>query len=196
MKYLIDLSGQRFGKLTAEEYLGKGLWRCRCDCGGTSTCLTSNLRKGNSTSCGCYRIKHGLSHTPTHHVWREMRNRCTNPKNRAYANYGGRGITVCSEWSDFARFVEDMGLRPEGHQLDRIDNNSGYSPTNCRWVLQQENLNNKRTNRILEFRGERLTIAQWAHALGFSYRTLNNRINRGWPVERALTEAIGFSLKG
>lgn len=135
-------------------------------------------------------IWHGLSRHPLNIVWRQMRSRCNSPLNPAYANYGGRGIKVCPEWDDFSVFLSDMGERPEKHQLDRIDNDKGYCRENCRWVPQQSNLNNKRTNRRIEYLGVEKTIAQWAEHLGIHYRTLNNRINRGWSVERAFTEPV------
>jgi hypothetical protein len=116
-----------------------------------------------------------------------MRRRCEVTSDPAFANYGGRGITVSLEWSDFSRFLADMGARPKGHQLDRIDNNGPYSRENCRWAPQKTNLNNKRSNRVIEHDGERLTIAQWSDRLGINYRTLNNRINRGWSINDALT---------
>jgi hypothetical protein len=120
-----------------------------------------------------------------------MRARCLNPDNDAYRNYGGRGITIAPEWDDFRAFLRDMGPKPSPkHQLDRIDNSKGYNKDNCRWTSATENLNNKRTNRSLTFNGKTQTVAQWAAEAGMNYRTLNNRINRGWPVERALTEPV------
>lgn len=120
-----------------------------------------------------------------------MRARCRSSNDSAYANYGGRGITVSPEWEDFGVFLADMGRRPSSkHQLDRIDNEKGYSKGNCRWTNSTQNHNNTRTNRTLEFNGRRQTIAEWAAELGINYRTLNNRINRGWTVERALTEPV------
>jgi hypothetical protein len=131
-----------------------------------------------------------MSGTPVWHAWQAMIQRCENPKDSAYKNYGGRGITVCNEWHEFAKFIADMGMRPKGFQLDREDNDLGYSKGNCRWITAKQNLNNRRDNRIIEFEGNSRTIAQWADALGMNYRTLNNRLNRGWPVERALTEPV------
>lgn len=195
-----DLSGERFGRLLVSQYVGGGLWRCVCDCGATSQVLTSNLKKGNSTSCGCKRretsFKHGMSGSRVFSVWRSMIQRCHNPKDRSFHNYGGRGIRVCDEWREsFSQFIADMGARPEGYDLDRIDNDKGYGPDNCRWVSRQRNLNNRRNNRVIEFRGKSQTIAQWASELGMNYRTLNNRINRGWPISRALSEGASASFK-
>lgn len=168
---------------------------CKCDCGKVSYAITSNLRKGNSKSCGCAideaRTKHGLTGSVEHLVWRGMRSRCNSKGDLAWRNYGGRGIKVCPEWDDFTVFLKDMGLRPSArHELDRIDNDKGYEKANCRWIIHQHNLNNKRSNRYVVYDGRRQTIAEWALELGVNYRTLNNRINRGWPVERALTEPV------
>lgn len=186
-----DLTGQRFGRLTAVEYLGNSKWNCRCECGGNATCYTSNLRKGNSTSCGCKRhetnFRHGMSQTKLHQVWRVMRQRCNNPKDPSFHNYGGRGIKVCERWKSFSVFVADMGLRPEGYDIDRIDNDGDYSPENCRWVTRTVNLNNRRNNHNLTWRGETRSLAAWARVLGINERTLTNRIKRGWSVEVAFT---------
>lgn len=107
------------------------------------------------------------------------------------AIYKNRGITVSSEWGDFVTFLRDMGPKPDPFsQLDRRDNDAGYSKENCRWVSQRENLNNKRSSHFIEHDGRRMTVADWALEIGLNYRTLNNRINRGWSVERAFTEAV------
>jgi hypothetical protein len=189
-----DIIDQKFGRLTVIRYLGNKKWLCRCDCGGEARVLTSNITSGNSQSCGCQRrethFKHGMSDTKIYRIWQQMIRRCEVPHDPAYANYGGRGISVCPEWHEFSRFIADVGIRPEGLQLDRIDNNGNYEPDNWRWVTAKINRNNQRNNRIIEFGGYSRTIAEWADALGVNYRTLNNRLNRGWPVERALTEPV------
>lgn len=133
-------------------------------------------------------LKHGLCRNYGYGAWRQMHYRCSNPNAPEYKNYGARGIEVCPEWKDYAVFVSEMGVRPPKHQLDRIDNAKGYSKANCRWVLAKVNLNNKSNNRRVEYQGQVRTIAEWSEVLGLHYRTLNNRINRGWTVERAFTE--------
>lgn len=189
---VLDLAGKRFGRLTAFRYVESGKWFCKCDCGNSVTVVTTNLTRGNSKSCGCARnealFRHGMGSTRVYRVWIAMRQRCENPNNEAFANYGGRGIKVCERWADFANFFADMGLPPPKHQIDRIDNDKGYEPGNCRWVIQKVNLNNKRTSRKVEWQGETLTITQWAERLGYHQRTLFNRLGRGWPVARAFTE--------
>lgn len=192
---MLKLEGQRFGRLTVIRRAADAKWMCRCDCGKVSFAITTNLRRGNTKSCGCAQkesaTKHGLVGTPEYLIWRGMRSRCRDAGSTAFRNYGGRGITVCPEWEDFVVFLRDMGQRPNGCDLDRIDNNKGYSKDNCRWISRQRNLNNKRTNRFIEHDGRSQTIADWADELGMNYRTLNNRINRGWPIERALSSPVG-----
>lgn len=190
-----NLEGQRFGRLVVIRRDHDSTWMCQCDCGKISFVITSNLRKGNSKSCGCARdearTKHGLCDTPEYKIWQGMRSRCNSRNDGAYRNYGGRGISVCPEWDDFIIFLKEMGTRPgPGYELDRIDNEKGYSKGNCHWTTSQINENNRRNNRRVEYRGKTQTIAEWAAQYGFNYRTLNNRINRGWSVERALTESI------
>jgi hypothetical protein len=128
----------------------------------------------------------GRKATPTYSSWSAMRNRCLNPNHPGFKNYGGRGITVCERWSDFALFLADMGERPAGLQLDRIDNSKGYSPDNCRWTTQAENLNNRRSNVMLEFAGQRLNVTQAAKLRGINPVTLRLRLRRGWSLDRAL----------
>lgn len=191
----LDLKGKRFGRLVALEYQGGSKWFCRCDCGGSTIAISSNLTKGNSTSCGCKtreaRFKHGMAGHPLNQTWRSLRARCNNPRDPAYANYGGRGIKVCERWDDFMSFLADMGMRPPGDfELDRIDNDGPYSPDNCRWVPKKVNLRNKRTSHLVTWQGETLTVAGWAERLGIHERTLHNRLGRGWPLERAMTKAV------
>lgn len=191
---MLNLDGKRFGRLLVVHRVVGGKLMCQCDCGKITVVITSNLTKGNTTSCGCVlsesRTTHGMTGSPEYKVWRGMRSRCRVKSDGQYRNYGARGITVCDEWSDFISFLKDMGPRPtDFRELDRKDNNKGYSKENCRWVTSQQNLNNKRNNHKIEYNGKCQTISEWARDLGIKERTLNNRINRGWPIERALTEA-------
>jgi hypothetical protein len=128
---------------------------------------------------------------PLRHVWRQMIKRCEMPTHPGYRDYGARGIRVCEAWvASYETFARDMGPRPKGMTVDRIDNNGPYSPTNCRWATSQTQANNNRHNRFLEHDNQRMTIAQWARALGISRVVLNNRLHRKWTVERTLTTPL------
>lgn len=134
--------------------------------------------------------KHGMRHTRIYDIWRSMRQRCSNPKCINYHNYGGKGVSVCREWNEsfeaFYKWAMDNGYNDE-LTIDRIDVNKDYDPTNCRWVTYKEQANNKTNNRIIEFKGESRTIAEWADITGIKKATIWARLQKGWNVERALT---------
>ena len=138
--------------------------------------------------------KHGLCEShPTYNTWREMKKRCNNHKCKAYPNYGGRGIEVCDEWMGNFKAFYDWSMShgwEQGLSIDRIDNDGNYEPCNCRWVSRRVQNNNKRSNHVLEYNGQSMTIRQWADALSMNYKTLMWRIQNGWSIERALTESI------
>lgn len=204
MPPLLNIAGQRFGRLVAisperRENSIVVYWQCRCDCGNTTSATLGNLKRGHVTSCGCYRreltIKrdqtHGKSGTRVYECWLGMRRRCQDPSRPDWPNYGGRGITVCSEWGDFARFYADMGDPPKGHSLDRIDNDRGYSPDNCRWAPKVQQNRNTRSIRPITYAGETLTVGEWAERFGLPRRALYYRIRNGWPLEKAFTTPVG-----
>lgn len=134
-------------------------------------------------------LKHGLSRTPEYRAWQTMRLRCTEPTNPAWPGYGGRGITVCTEWlNDPAAFLRDLGQKPTPkHELDRVDNDRGYEPGNCRWVLRKFNCRNRRSNRLIEHGGETLPLVAWAERFGLRPDTLDGRLAAGWSMHAALT---------
>lgn len=184
------------------------LWSCKCECGVERLIPPGNLLRGLSTSCGCRKAdmisrrftKHGMAHTRKagniYRVWSSMRTRCNNPQSAAYHNYGGRGITICSEWDDFERFMSDMGPRPSlRHSIDRIDTNGPYCQSNCRWSTAKEQSNNRRRHRMIEHRGETKNLAQWASAYGLATQVLFNRLARGWSIERALSPSTRPKLQ-
>lgn len=203
----VNIEGARFGRLVVQGVSGKKdgkfVWNCLCDCGNYREVLGTNLRSGVTQSCGCYmkdqvkkaNTKHG--HSKDYQLSREyntytgMVQRCTNSKHIAYHNYGGRGIGVSDEWlKGFKYFLADMGHRPKGTELDRIDNNKGYSKANCRWVTVKENGRNKRNNLVITFNGITKTLTEWAEVLGMGKDTLHHRLSSGWTVERALTTKV------
>jgi hypothetical protein len=124
---------------------------------------------------------------PFYWVWSNMKDRCRNPNNIQWKDYGGRGIRVCERWKSYKNFADDMGPRPTGTLIDRIDNDGDYEPGNCRWSTHKAQCRNTRSNRILEFEGTRLCIADWANVKGWPEHVIDNRLRRGWSVERTLT---------
>lgn len=196
----IDLTNRRFGRLTALNRSGKTrhgavLWRTQCECGRSITVQAGSLMSGNSTSCGCSRTRHGHArksrYSPTYLTWQAMIRRCNDPKAVDFWNYGGRGVLVCLRWESFESFLADMGDRPAGTSIDRINNDGNYEPGNCRWATAREQANNKRNSRTLEINGVRRTIAEWSRSSGIGYSTIKERILRGWSPLRAVTERIG-----
>lgn len=206
MGKFVDLTGQRFGRLTVlSRTLNKGKytrWLCRCDCGNEKEVLSYCLKRGETTSCGCYHkeqaatqhTKHGGRYDALYGVWIAMRDRCYNPRNKDYPDYGSRGICVCAEWLDKDTGYKSFREWATGHgyakslSIERINVNGNYEPENCRWATQKEQCNNKRNNHLISFGGKTQTMTQWADELGMNSRVLENRINRyHWDIEKALT---------
>lgn len=213
-----DLIGQKFNKLTVIEYVGKtkngvSKWKCLCDCGKIIIVSGGNLKNGNTKSCGCFKIQkskenlklgpksliiHNLSNSRTYHIWENIIQRCTNPKNTNYKYYGGRNppIAVCDKWNpktggSFKNFLTDMGECPEGLSLNRIDNDDGYYKENCRWVLSADNNKNKRNNIMVPFNEKFLCLKDYCKELNLNYKVILWRIStRGLSVEKALATPI------
>lgn len=177
-----------------------GYWlvRVKCDCGAIKVVRTSSLTCGDSMSCGCLaeensrkaKKTHGRHGSSIYNTYRSMVVRCTKPWAQAWDYYGARGIGVCDRWlgkSGFRNFLEDMGERPSPkHQLDRVDNNQGYSPENCRWVLSKENMRNRRTTIMVSGFGETRPLPEWAERFGICYFKIRDRLRRGDTLEAAV----------
>lgn len=206
MGKLNDLTGQKYGRLTVIERAGsnihkKALWKCRCDCGREVVVIGSNLLNGNTNSCGCYKSDmtsermqtHGQSQTRLYHIWKNMRQRCGNPRKPDYQYYGGRGIKIDKRWDDYNEF-EKWALAngyTDELTIDRINVDGNYTPENCRWVSMTEQARNMSRNRMLEYNGEKHCIAEWGEILGISPKVLGLRINAyHWSIERTLTTPV------
>ncbi len=197
---LIPMIGKKFGRLQVIAEVGKTKWndrlfRCKCSCGAFTEVAGYNLRKGHTQSCGCLQRErtgdanrtHGKFGSRVYSVWRQMIQRCHNPKTHRFEDYGGRGITVCDRWrEDFRNFLFDMGEPPKGMSLERKDNNGPYSPENCRWASRKEQGDNKRNNVNLTFNGVTMTQADWSRATGLPVNTIRNRLLLGWSIEKTL----------
>lgn len=210
MGKVIDMTGQRFGKLTvisqAETKNNRAMWLCQCDCGNEKIVAGKHLRNGMVKSCGCYireylkecKTKHSKCNSKLYYVYNGIKDRCYNSNKKGYKNYGGRGIVMCQEWlNDFMSFYNwaiENGYSEESkrgeYTIDRIDNNGNYEPSNCRWITIREQQKNKRNNRYITFNEETKTLTDWSLSLGFSVDTVRRRLKDGWSIERALTERL------
>jgi hypothetical protein len=133
---------------------------------------------------------HGRKATPEYNAWSAMHSRCTDKNNEGYHRYGGRGIKVCKRWKSFANFISDMGKRPDGFTLERINTNKGYSRKNCKWATPLEQANNRRSNKLVLFRGQKKTVAQWCRELSINWITVKKRIAAGWKIDKAFMQPI------
>lgn len=203
-KHIIE-PGMRFGRLTIlrlSEKRGiknRQVFVCQCDCGKIRDIARGSITSGDTTSCGCYGSErkkvqnktHGLRYHPLNAIWRGMKARCKSKDPHHARVYADRGITVCPEWNDFKKFYDDMiGTWKPGLWIERIDNNLGYSKSNCKWATQIEQVRNKTTNRLLEFNGQRKPVSEWAEIYGLKTMTLFSRLGYGWSVEKSLTAPI------
>jgi len=195
---LKDYAGIRFGRLVGVSLVERDtskennhLWRFVCDCGGHKTARIKNVRGKKTQSCGCLATEtlvkrnttHGLSGSGTYRSWKDCRARCNNTNDTDFKHYGGRGITVCDEWDDYEAFLRDMGERPDGLTLDRIDVDGNYSADNCRWADAATQANNKRNNRTVVIDGIRANLSEWSRWLGVGHKTLSYRLDAGWTEE-------------
>ena len=214
---LLDLTGQRFGKLVVlnrtEDYIFKSgrkerMWHCQCDCGNIIDVVGTNLKNNNTISCGCFRREkmknlkttHGLSHSRLRLIYRNIKSRCYNPNDKKFKNYGGRGITICDEWLGDNGFINFYNWAvthgySENLTIDRIETNGNYEPSNCRWADFTVQANNRTNNHLITYNDKTMTISNWAKELGINYKTLSNRILQGWSIDRAFTTPVRYNAK-
>lgn len=197
-----DLTGQKFNKLTAIRptiRYSKGghrirEWICLCECGNYTNVATHDLMTGHTKGCMkcAYFTSNKVLHKRIYDAWRMMIARCENPKAQAFHNYGERGIKVCEEWHDFDTFL-NWALSNgycDNLTIDRIDNNKGYSPDNCRWVTDKVQGNNRRSNRYVTYKGETHTICEWAEIVNMPYSTLQSRLSHGWSIQDSFEKPL------
>lgn len=204
MPKLIDLTGKRFGRLIVIKLSGRNKhghlrWLCLCSCKKEVVILGINLRRGDTQSCGCLNkekivqrsTKHGYAKRKekckTYSIWHDMIQRCTNPNNKRYKRYGGRGITVCAQWMKFINFLNDMGEAPKGHQIDRMNNNKGYFKANCKWSTPKQQQRNRNNNHPVTYNNRTQCVSAWAEEFNINPGTLLGRLNRNWSIKKALT---------
>lgn len=192
----VDHTGRQFGSWTVVRLISISprVWECRCACGTVSMVRGGQFVSGHSRSCGHAAGKRRHAHSRLGHVsrtytcWANMMQRCTNPKFTFFKNYGGRGIRVCERWKTFDNFLSDMGEKPEGLTLERINNDGHYEPTNCKWASRTEQGRNRRTNKAYEFNGKPMSIRNIEREAGVSRGLYGYRLRNGWTFEQAISE--------
>lgn len=209
MPSFIDLTNKKFGRLTAlypccriDTVAKRICWVCICECGDGTLTEGASLRNGRAKSCGCLQIetrfrgmlKHGCSRDKLYIVYKGIKARCYNPQHSAYKNYGGRGVTIDPDWLNSYEAFKDWSIQngyvEDGNlTIDRVNNDEGYSPENCRWVTRKVQSRNTRRNRFLEIKGTRLCVADWAKRINVSWSTLYRWIesDEACAIERVKT---------
>lgn len=202
-----DLTGMKFGRLfVLREFSnpkpGNYIWECQCECGNITRVNGKLLRNGTTSSCGCIQrertkqanTKHGKRYSNLYGRWCNIKSRCLNPHNPSFRFYGERGISICEEWLNFDNFYNwaiDNGFK-QNLTIDRINTNGNYEPFNCRWVNMEQQNNNRRSNHILEYKGEKHTLTEWAKIIGVDFHLLSDRCKR----KDLTTEQILFTPVG
>lgn len=201
----IELVGKHFGRLTVlsragSDKRGEARWSCMCTCGNTTIANASSLKSGNTMSCGCISKELLLERNQTHglckdkngkkprlyNIWVRMRQRCCDANSSDYARYGGRGISVCSEWSDFMTFYNWAMANGYKNNLsiERENVNGNYEPTNCSWITLKDQARNKRNSLFFTYKGEKKTLTEWSEILGLKYSTLRMKLRNGETLEK------------
>lgn len=172
------------------------LANCTCKCGRKFVAILYHIKTGNTRSCGCLRAEttsklfrtHGYTKSNTYRCWQHMKDRCLNPENVDYFNYGARGIKICDRWLKFENFLQDMGERPKGLSIDRIDNDGDYCFNNCRWANNSQQASNRRSNHWIEYNGERLILKDWASRFNLEPSLIRYRLKAGWSLDRVFAK--------
>lgn len=210
MPKILDLTGERYGRLQVIKYVGikdtHKAYLCKCDCGNKKVITSSDLRSGKVKSCGCYRTQyitnknktHGLRKHRLYSIWAGMKSRCYNPNTDSYNRYGARGIKICKEWiNDFKAFYDwamENGYSDD-LSIDRIDNDGDYEPNNCRWASDKKQARNKSSNKAFTINNESKSLIELCEEFNINYKTVQDRLNRGWDINRALTEPVQSKFK-
>lgn len=192
-----DLKGMRYGKLTVIKFVEinknhRASWLCKCDCGKEKLVASHDLKHGIK-SYGCLKKENKVLNKRIHNIWGNMVARCYNPQNKRYHDYGGRGIAICDEWRKRYKNFEIWSFQngySEELTIDRINNDKGYEPNNCRWITRKENSRNTRRNNFITIMGNKKTISEWAEIYKIHESTISARIKRGWNKEKAVTTPI------
>lgn len=207
---ILNLTGKRYGRLKVVKYIGikdtHKAYLCKCDCGNEKIMKSSDLRSGRVRSCGCYRTQYMINKNTTHGlrkhrlygIWNNIKSRCTNPNSDSYNRYGGRGIKMCAEWKDNFKAFYDWSMEngyKENLTIDRINNDGNYEPDNCRWVTDKKQANNRNNNKNFTLNNETKTLTEWCEHFNINYRTVQDRLKRGWSIKRALTEPVQSKFK-
>lgn len=213
MGALVDRTGQRYGRLVVlrrddqaapASYGRRVKWICRCDCGTEASKTGHELACGDTTSCGCIQRgligdrhrTHGLARTSTYRSWQAAKERCHNPNTAKFPEYGGRGIMVCERWrGSFEAFLADMGLRPAGMTLDRIDGAKGYEPDNCRWATPATQAINRSASRRINWNGRECSVREVAESVGVPRTSLNKALVRLGDLPAAISYAIAHAKR-
>lgn len=211
MSKRLNLKNQTFNKLTVIDFAyiknNHSCWLCKCECGNEKIIRGHNIHKGEIKSCGCIKselmrkkmTKHNMATTRFYGIWHQMKSRCNNKNVKEYKYYGGRGITVCKQWKIFINFRDDMYKNYKEHlkqygkvntTIERINNNGNYEPNNCKWATRKEQTNNRRTNHLLIYKGQTLTVSQWARKLNIQITTLFSRIQNNRNIDEILNTTI------
>lgn len=201
-----DITGNRFGLLTAVRRHSRNdhlqlEWEHECDCGKSYVAFPHTARE--SQNCGCQTSDkksrasktHGRSKTTLYKAWHGMTQRCINKQNRFYRYYGGRGIKVCDRWMDFENFLKDMGERPEGYTIERIDNNEGYNPNNCKWATRKEQQRNRRVSVLVTVNGAKASLEDACNQAGIHPTTIRGRIKRGATPQEAFDKPVNSKYR-